>query len=97
MSVPLARFARPFRTAHRWIAPLAVTPLLLTAVTGMAFQAASNRGEASTYLWLLDLHRGKFGAIDLGAIYPFINGIGLLVLLVTGIVLWWQIPNRRRL
>jgi uncharacterized iron-regulated membrane protein len=36
----------------------------------------------------LDWHKGHFGVLNLEVIYPFLNALGLLVLLFTGISLW---------
>jgi len=70
-------------------------PLLLTIVTGFGFQLAVTTGNTQEFLWLLDLHRGKFGSINLENIYPFLNAIGLFILLTTGIWMWLQIPRHR--
>lgn len=83
------------RNLHRMLAPIMVLPLLLTLITGSLFQMAVVSGKTSEFIWLLDLHRGKFGSINLDKIYPFLNAIGLLTLLITGIIMWWQIPSRR--
>ena len=69
-------------------------PLLLTILTGSTFQLAAMTGNSRQFLWLLDLHRGKFGSINLENVYPFFNAISLLTLLVTGILMWLQIPRR---
>ncbi|QIZ73205.1 PepSY domain-containing protein [Oxynema aestuarii AP17] len=83
------------RQLHRTLAPIMVFPLLLTLITGFAFQFAALNDKSSEFLWLLDLHRGKFGRIDLQMIYPFLNGLGLLTLVMTGVLMWLQIPPRR--
>ncbi|WP_204101981.1 MULTISPECIES: hypothetical protein [Spirulina sp. CCY15215] len=51
-------------------------------------------GNEENYLWLLALHQGRFGTVNLELIYVFLNGSGLLFLLATGIILWLQ--SRRR-
>jgi len=76
------------RQVHRWLAPIMVFPLLLTLITGSLFQVANLTGETQQFLWLLDLHKGKFGKLDLTFIYPFLNAFGVLTLLVTGITMW---------
>ncbi|MEL7492360.1 MAG: hypothetical protein AAGJ95_00185 [Cyanobacteria bacterium J06554_11] len=60
------------------------------------FQFAVAGNRANDFLWLLELHRGKFGKINLEFIYPVFNALGLLTLIVTGSVMWWRSPNRRR-
>ncbi|MGB3402292.1 MAG: PepSY domain-containing protein [Microcoleaceae cyanobacterium] len=83
------------RQLHRTIAPIFVLPLLITLITGSLFQFAVLSQKGSEYLWLLDLHRGHFGRLNLEAIYPFLNALGLLTLLITGVMIWLMIPSRR--
>lgn len=83
------------RNLHRMLAPIMVLPLLLTLITGSLFQMAVASGKGSEFIWLLELHRGKFGSINLDKIYPFLNALGLLTLLITGIIMWLKIPARR--
>ncbi len=78
------------RRLHRATAPLMCIPLLLTLVTGIWFQIAVVGGKEAQFLWLLDLHRGKFGRFNLELVYPFLNAIGLLVLVITGMMMWLQ-------
>ena len=84
------------RKLHRWFAPIMIFPLLLTLFTGSLFQIAVLMGETNKFLWLLELHRGQFGRINLEMIYPFLNGFGLLMLTVTGISMWLQIRPRNK-
>jgi hypothetical protein len=63
-------------------------------ITGSLFHIAVISGKTEEFLWLLEWHRGKFGRINLEMIYPFLNAFGLLMLAVTGIIMWFQ--TRRR-
>lgn len=83
------------RQLHRALVPFMAFPLLITLVTGLLFQFAVVSNRASDFLWLLELHRGKFGQINLESIYPFINALGLLTLLVTGVLMWLQTSRRK--
>jgi len=83
------------RKLHSIMAPIMVLPLLITLITGCLFQFAVISDRANDFLWLLDLHRGKFGKINLENIYPFLNAIGLLTLIITGIVMWFLMSPRR--
>lgn len=85
------------RQLHRAIAPLMCIPLLLTLITGMFFQIAAARGQSDQFLWLLDLHRGKFGQLNLEMVYPYLNALGLLLLMITGIIMWLKQPDRKSL
>ncbi|MGD1908569.1 MAG: PepSY domain-containing protein [Leptolyngbyaceae cyanobacterium] len=84
------------RALHRWFAPVMAIPLLLTLTTGMGFQMAATAGRGSDFIWLLQLHKGKWGPLDLSMVYPFLNGLGLLTLMITGILMWWQTKRRKR-
>ena len=83
------------RKLHSQVAPIMVLPLLLTLITGSLFQVAQITDRTSDFIWLLDLHKGKFGSLDLGFVYPFLNAFGLLILAVTGISMWWQLRQRK--
>ncbi len=88
--------ANKIRQIHRYFAPIMIFPLLLTLISGSLFQIAVVTGEANDYLWLLELHRGKFGRINLEMVYPFLNAFGLLMLVITGISMWWKIRPVKR-
>lgn len=79
---------------HRSVAPVMILPLLLTLTTGSLYQLADLSGRGDTFDWLLDLHKGHFGALNLVVVYPFLNALGLLILAVTGISMW--LKTRRR-
>ncbi|NEQ43925.1 MAG: PepSY domain-containing protein [Leptolyngbya sp. SIOISBB] len=83
------------RQLHTALVPFMVLPLLLTLTTGVLFQLAVASDRANDFLWLLELHRGKFGQINLDWIYPFFNALGLLTFLLTGILMWLQLPSRK--
>ena len=85
------------RQLHKALVPFMVLPLLLTLTTGLLFQFAVAGDRASDFLWLLDLHRGKFGQINLEFVYPIFNALGLLTLVVTGSIMWLQSPTKNRL
>lgn len=83
------------RQLHQALVPFMAVPLLITLMTGLLFQCAVVSNRASDFLWLLELHRGKFGQINLESIYPFINAIGLLTLLVTGVLMWLKTSRHK--
>ncbi|MDV3350121.1 PepSY domain-containing protein [Leptolyngbyaceae cyanobacterium CCMR0082] len=84
------------RQIHRRLVPFMTIPLLLTLITGMFFQFAVVIGRTDEFLWLLELHRGKFGSINLELIYPILNAIGLLTLVITGLMMWLQTNTRKQ-
>lgn len=83
------------RQLHKALVPFFVLPLSLTLATGVLFQFAAASDRANEFLWLLDLHRGKFGQVNLEFVYPILNALGLLTLIVTGSIMWFQSPGRR--
>ena len=83
------------RQLHYRFAPIIFFPLVLTVLTGTLFQIAVLSGRGTTFSWLLEWHRGHFGRINLETTYPFLNGFGVLMLAITGILLWWQIRPHR--
>ena len=87
--------ANQIRQLHRALVPFMVLPLLLTLTTGTAFQFAVAADRAQDFFWLLELHRGKFGAVNLEFVYPILNATGLLTLIITGILMWLRTPRRR--
>ena len=87
--------AYKIRQLHRFLVPFMVLPLLLTLLTGSAFQFAVAADQAQDFFWLLELHRGKFGSINLEFVYPILNALGLLTLMITGLLMWIGLPRRR--
>jgi len=83
------------RQLHFKLAPIIILPGLLTVFTGSLFQVAVLTGKGNDFLWLLELHKGKFGRINLEMIYPFLNAFGLLAIATTGITMWLQTRPRR--
>lgn len=84
------------RHLHYIFAPIMFLPILLTATTGSLFQVAVITGNSENFLWLLELHRGKFGVVNLEIIYPLFNAFGVLCLITTGIIMWLQINRKFR-
>ena len=79
------------RQLHRILAPIMLAPILLTLTTGFLYQSAELSGAATNFSWLLELHIGHFGSLNLEVIYPFLNALGLLTLAITGITMWLQL------
>lgn len=78
---------RLFRKYHRWLALIVLLPLALTVITGMLATVSQewpiNIGLSSNFL--LQLHTGEI--LGLEAIYPILNGLGVIGLIVTGAVM----------
>ena len=86
--------SKDLRHIHRFLAPIMVLPLFVTALTGCVYQLLDMAGQGEAFDWVLGIHKGDFGLLDLESIYPFLNSLGLLVLLLTGILLWLQVKGR---
>ena len=82
------------RHLHYIFAPIMFLPIFLTAITGSLFQVAVITGKGEDFLWLLELHRGKFGSVNLELIYPLLNAFGILFIALTGIMMWLQINKK---
>ena len=68
------------RRVHRTLVPIAALPLLLTALSGSLYGALSARDIEA--FWLIKLHTGNFGAINLQPYYSTV--LGVLTLFVAG-------------
>lgn len=78
---------RAFRKYHRLLAPIICLPLALTIITGMAATLIEewHLNLGLTRSLILSLHTGEI--FHLEGIYPILNGLGLVGMLVTGMSL----------
>lgn len=87
---------KAFRKYHRIIGIIVCLPLLLTVVTGMLATVVGewpiNTGISSRLM--LKIHTGEI--FHLQAIYPILNGIGLIGLLVTGMSMSGLFNQKKR-
>ena len=79
------------RNLHRFLVPIAAIPLVITAASGSIYSLLLERGIDA--FWLLKIHAGKFGPINLQPYYSILLGILTLVLVVSGLQLLRQ-PRR---
>lgn len=76
---------RLFRKYHRVLASIIFLPLILTTITGMAATITAE------WKWNIGISRSLLMAIHTGeifhlqSIYPMLNGLGTIGLLITGI------------
>lgn len=76
---------RRSRRLHRLLVPVAALPLALTSLSGALYGTAI---EANIDLpWLLKLHTGNFGLINLQPIYAPLLGLFTLALVASGTAL----------
>lgn len=83
---------RNTRRLHRWVVPLAAAPLLITALSGSLYSLLLERGTDA--FWLLRIHTGRFGPINLQPYYSAVLGGLTLVVIGSGLMLLW--PRFRR-
>ena len=87
---------KAFRKYHRILGIIVCLPLLLTVVTGMLATIAGewpiNLGLSSNLM--LKIHTGEI--FHLQAIYPILNGFGLIGLLVTGMSMSGLFNQKKR-
>lgn len=74
-----------FRRAHRLVVPLAAAPLLLTAASGSVYSLLLENGIDA--FWLLKIHTGRFGPINLQPYYSLLLGVLTLVVIASGLAL----------
>ncbi len=82
-----------FRRAHRFVVPIAAAPLLLTAASGSLYSLLLERGIDA--FWLLKIHTGKFGPINLQPYYSLLLGVLTLVVIASGVAMFFS-SNRAR-
>ena len=83
---------RQARRLHRWLVPITAAPLLLTAGTGSLYSLLLEQDIDA--FWLLKIHTGDFGPINLQPIYSVILGVLTVVVTVSGLVLLIRTPAR---
>lgn len=86
---------RTFRKYHRTVALILAVPILLTVITGILVtlirEWGFNLGFTSGVL--LRIHTGEI--FHLEGIYPILNGLGLLALVITGINMSGVLERRK--
>ncbi|OUT72623.1 MAG: peptidase [Synechococcus sp. TMED19] len=77
------------RRWHAWLAPVVLTPLILTVSSGMAYRLLRDWGGwgRDQAHWLMVLHEGEWLGPQGETIYVLLNGLGLLWMLSTGLLM----------
>ena len=76
---------RQARRVHRWLVPIAAAPLLLTAISGSLYSVLLEQGIDA--FWLLKIHTGRFGWLNLQSFYPALLGVLTVVITASGLTL----------
>jgi hypothetical protein len=74
-----------YRRAHRLVVPIAAAPLLLTAASGSLYSVLLEQGIDA--FWLLKIHTGRFGPINLQPYYSLLLGGFTLVVIASGLAM----------
>lgn len=75
---------RLFRKYHRTLAIMLSLPIFLTVITGVAYSIFNDwLGQESIGEVMLQIHTME--VLHLEEIYPLLNGIGMIGLLITGL------------
>ena len=86
------------RQLHRLLAPIMILPILFTVITGVIYQIGEIGGFEDKIRFIIHWHKGNFGYIDFQKSFPFLNGLGSLILAITGLQMWLKtnkIKNKR--
>ena len=71
------------RRIHRALVPIAAVPLIITALSGSIYGILlENNVDA---FWLLKIHTGNFGMLNLQPYYSAIIGILTLMIAISGV------------
>ena len=89
----LAGRRRTAQRVHRWLVPIAATPLLLTAGSGSLYSLLLEMNIDA--FWLLKLHTGNFGVLNLQPAYPLLLGTLTIVVTLSGLLLLVRTPQTR--
>ena len=84
---------RRSRKLHRLLVPIAAAPLLLTAASGSLYSVLLEQGIDA--FWLLKIHTGRFGPINLQPYYSLLLGGFTLVVIASGLAMLLS-SNRAR-
>ena len=82
---PSRSTSRQARRIHRWLVPIAAAPLLITAGTGSLYSLLLEQNIDA--FWLLKLHTGQFGWLNLQPVYPILLGALTIVVTVSGMTM----------
>ena len=76
------QLSRHARKVHRWLVSIAAVPLLITAGTGSLYSLLLEQGIDA--FWLLKIHTGDFGVLNLQPFYPLLLGVLTVVVTISG-------------
>jgi len=78
-------FRRRSRKIHRIVVPIAVAPIVLVSLSGALYGSLINLNIEVP--WLLKVHTGNFGILNLQPFYSPVLGLLTIIVAVSGIPL----------
>lgn len=81
-----------FRQLHRQLAPFIFLPLFIAAFSGMGYRLGRNwfNIPKEKIHFLMDIHQGKYLGEQLMPIYVLLEGLGLILMIGTGCIVFWN-------
>ncbi len=67
-----------------------VLPIIFTVITGVIYQIGELGGFEDQIRFIIHWHKGNFGYLDFQKSFPFLNGVGMLVLSITGLQMYFK-------
>lgn len=87
------------RKSHSFLGVIFSLPLIITAVTGIAYQVGSQwlHADEKTLKLIMNLHQGTWLGPTVRPFYILLIGIPLIFLCLSGLRLWWSMtfPKKR--
>tara|TARA_Y100000991_G_scaffold131931_1_gene99413 strand:- start:419 stop:682 length:264 start_codon:yes stop_codon:yes gene_type:complete len=80
------------RVFHRAVVVVAALPLLITSATGSIYSLLLEQGIDA--FWLLKIHTGRFGVINLQPYYSWLLGVLTLLAIGSGLMMLFGGPKR---
>ena len=80
------------RVFHRAVVVVAALPLLITSATGSVYSLLLEQGIDA--FWLLKIHTGRFGFVNLQPYYSWLLGVLTLLAIGSGLMLLMVKPRR---
>ena len=87
-------FRRRSRKIHRIVVPIAVAPIVLVSLSGALYGSLINLNIEVP--WLLKVHTGNFGILNLQPFYSPVLGLLTIIVAVSGIPLLLSGSGRQR-
>lgn len=85
----MAKWQKQVREFHSLIAPIVLLPLFITVTTGVIYRLGKSWFGLSRdqVHFLMVIHEGEFFGKFFEPIYVLLNGLGLLWMLITGLLI----------